>query len=43
MVQTMPHQGKTLTYAYDDTENILSVNDGSKTVNYGYDMLGQMI
>ncbi len=43
LVQTMPHQGKTLTYAYDDTENILSVNDGSKTVNYGYDMLGQMI
>ena len=24
-------------------QDILSVNDGSKTVNYGYDMLGQMI
>ncbi len=43
LVQKMTQQGKALTYAYDNAGNMTSVNDGSKTESYGYDLLGQLI
>ena len=43
LVQTITQSGTTLTYAYDDAGNITSVSDGSKTISYEYDLLGQLI
>lgn len=42
-VQTITQNGVTLTYTYDDGGNISSVSDGSKTISYEYDLLGQLI
>lgn len=42
LVQTITQSGTTLTYAYDDAGNIISVSDGSKTISYEYDLLGQL-
>ena len=43
LVETITQSGATLTYAYDDAGNITSVSDGSKTISYEYDLLGQLI
>lgn len=43
LVQTIAQSGATLTYAYDDCGNIISVSDGGKTTSYAYDLLGQLI
>ena len=43
LVQTITQSGTTLTYTYDDTGNITSVSDGTKTISYEYDLLGQLI
>ena len=42
-METITQSGATLTYAYDDAGNITSVSDGSKTISYEYDLLGQLI
>lgn len=43
LVRTLTQAGTTLTYAYNETGNITSINDGSKTISYEYDLLGQLI
>ena len=43
LIQTITQNGVTLTYAYDDNGNIISVSDGTKTASYVYDAIGQLI
>ena len=43
LVQTIAQGGITLTYAYDNCDNITSVSNGTKATQYYYDALGQLI